>query len=76
MIDEAWVEGVQKIANYRFNKDYPLVGRNHFATSDVKYIIESFLMLLEEYVSKDTRGAVQETPISGERTIQCNSECI
>ena len=49
MIDDALIEGVQKIANYRLKKNYPLMGENHFSESDVRYILESLAMILEEY---------------------------
>ncbi len=67
MIDDALILGVQKVANYKMEKDYPLVGENHFHESDVRMILESLVMILEEYDiqqsaegthrnSKSTRG--------------------
>ncbi len=59
MIANVWIEGTQKIANFRINKDYPLMSENHFSKDDVKYIIESFLMLMEEYeLSQTTRESI------------------
>jgi hypothetical protein len=49
MIDDALILGVQKVANYKMKKDYPLVGENHFHKSDVRMILESLVMILEEY---------------------------
>jgi len=49
MIDDALIRGVQKIANYRLKKGYPLMSENHYSESDVKWILESLAMILEEY---------------------------
>ena len=49
MIDDALIQGVQKIANYRIKKNYPLLGENHFSKSDIVWILESLAMILEEY---------------------------
>lgn len=49
MIDDALIEGVRKIANYRLKKGYPLMGENHYSEIDVKWILESLAMILEEY---------------------------
>jgi len=49
MIDNAWIEGTQKIANFRIHKAYPLMSENHFSLIDTQIIVESFLMLMEEY---------------------------
>ena len=49
MKDDALIEGVQKIANYRMKKDYPLVSENHYHERDVRIILESLAMILEEY---------------------------
>jgi hypothetical protein len=48
-IDDALVEGVQTIANYRMKKSYPLLSENHYSEHDVKWILESLAMILEEY---------------------------
>jgi hypothetical protein len=48
-IDDALVEGVQTIANYRMKKSYPLLSENHYSELDVKMILESLAMILEEY---------------------------
>lgn len=48
-IDDALIKGVQKIANYRLKKNYPLMDENHYSETDVRYILESLCMLLEEY---------------------------
>ena len=56
-MDDALVEGVQKIANYRIKKAYPLMGEKHFSTSDVRFILESLAMILEEYeVQREKQG--------------------
>uniref|UniRef100_A0A6M3LH72 Uncharacterized protein n=1 Tax=viral metagenome TaxID=1070528 RepID=A0A6M3LH72_9ZZZZ len=49
MIDNALIQGVQKIANYRIKKSYPLMGETHYSESDIKWILESLAMILEEY---------------------------
>uniref|UniRef100_A0A6M3LRQ2 Uncharacterized protein n=1 Tax=viral metagenome TaxID=1070528 RepID=A0A6M3LRQ2_9ZZZZ len=49
MIDDTLVQGVQKIANFRLKKDYPLMSENHYSEYDVKWILESLAMILEEY---------------------------
>ena len=49
MIDDALIQGVQKIANYRLKKGYPLMGENHYSDNDVRWILESLVMILEEY---------------------------
>ena len=49
MIDDALIEGVQKIANFRLKKGYPLMGENHYSENDVRWILESLVMILEEY---------------------------
>lgn len=49
MIDDALIQGVQKIANYRMKKDYPLLSNDHFNESDVRIILESLAMILEEH---------------------------
>ncbi len=49
MIDDALIEGVQKIANYRLKKKYPLMDENHFSECDVRMVLESLAMILEEY---------------------------
>jgi len=49
MIDDALIEGVQTIANYRIKKAYPLMSENHYSESDVRMILESLAMILEEY---------------------------
>ena len=54
MIDNAWIEGTQKIANARLKKDYPLMDENHFAEWEVECIIESFLMLVKEWNDNNT----------------------
>ena len=65
MIDDALIQGVQKIANYRLKKNYPLMSENHFLESDVKLILESLAMVSEEYeLQKTTRESIQETSIS------------
>jgi hypothetical protein len=57
MIDDALVEGVQTIANYRMKKDYPLLSEHHYSKSDVRWILESLVMILEEYnASRDITG--------------------
>ena len=48
-MNEHIIEGVRKIANYRIKKAYPLLSDNHFSEADTQILIESFLMLLEEY---------------------------
>ncbi len=66
MIDDALIKGVQKIANYRLKKRYPLMDDNHYSESDVKLVLESLCMLLREYeLQKDTRKPVPETFIPG-----------
>jgi len=54
-MDDALIQGVQKIANYRLKKAYPLMGENHYSESDVRMIIESFLMLMEEWYEVQQR---------------------
>jgi len=49
MIDDALVSGVRKIANYRIKKNYPLMSENHYSEHDVRWILESLAMILEEY---------------------------
>ena len=49
IVDDTLIQGVQKIANYRIKRDYPLFSDNHFSEVDAKIIVESFLMLLGEY---------------------------
>ncbi len=49
MIDDALIQGVQKIANYRLKKNHPLMGENHFSEYDVEMILESLVMIMEEY---------------------------
>ena len=49
MIDDALIQGVQKVANYRIKKNYPLMSENHYSESDVRWILESLAMILEEY---------------------------
>ncbi len=49
MIDDALIQGVQKIANCILKKNYPLIGENHFNECDVRIILESLVLLLEEY---------------------------
>jgi hypothetical protein len=49
MIDDALIKGAQTIANYRMKKSYPLLSENHFSESDVRWILESLAMILEEY---------------------------
>jgi len=49
MIDDALIQGVQKIANYRLKNGYPLMSENHYPEHDVKWILESLAMILEEY---------------------------
>ncbi len=49
MIDDALIQGVQKIANFRLKKSYPLMSENHYSEYDVKWILESLAMTLEEY---------------------------
>ena len=56
-IDDALIEGVQKIANYRLKKSYPLMSENHYSETDVRWILESLAMILEEYnASRDITG--------------------
>jgi hypothetical protein len=54
-IDNALIQGVQKIANYRLKKNYPLMGENHYSESDVKWILESLCMILEEYEVRQSK---------------------
>uniref|UniRef100_A0A6M3LJM0 Uncharacterized protein n=1 Tax=viral metagenome TaxID=1070528 RepID=A0A6M3LJM0_9ZZZZ len=49
MIDEVWVKGIQKIANARIKKTYPLMSEKHFSEADAKILLESYLMLKEEW---------------------------
>ena len=49
MIDDALIQGVQKITNYRIKKKYPLMDDNHYSEHDVKWILESLAMILEEW---------------------------
>ena len=49
MIDDALIQGVQKITNHRLKKNFPLMGENHYSELDVKWILESLAMILEEY---------------------------
>ena len=61
MIDDALIQSVQKIANYRLKKNYPLLGETHYSESDVRYILESLAMILEEYeLSQNTREIIKE----------------
>ncbi len=54
MIDDALIEGVQKIANFRLKKGYPLMSENHYSENDVKWILESLAMILGEYELRRT----------------------
>jgi hypothetical protein len=57
MIDDALIQGVLKIANYRLKKSYPLLSENHYSESDVRWILESLAMILEEYdIQQSTQG--------------------
>jgi len=49
MIDEVWIKGTQRITNARIKKAYPLMSDNHFSKTDVRLILESYFMLLEEW---------------------------
>jgi len=49
MIDDALIQGVQKIANYRIKKGYPLMSESHYSEHDIRWILESLAMILEEY---------------------------
>uniref|UniRef100_A0A6H2A2F6 Uncharacterized protein n=1 Tax=viral metagenome TaxID=1070528 RepID=A0A6H2A2F6_9ZZZZ len=49
MIDNVWLEGTKRLANYNIKKVYPLMGENHYSNLDVKLILESFLMLWRGY---------------------------
>ena len=72
-VDEYLIRGVQKIANFRLKKGYPLMGENHYSEHDVKWILESLTMILEEYeLQKDTRGTVSEAPIPSKGPVHGN----
>ena len=64
-IDDVLIKGVRKIANYRIKKAYPLMDENHYSKYDVRMILESLAMILEEYElrrtdSKRTRTIPEE----------------
>ncbi len=52
MIDDALIRGVMEFANRRLKNDYPLMGENHFSESDVKVILESFLLLMKKLIEE------------------------
>lgn len=56
MIDDALIQGVQKIANYRIKKSYPLMSENHYSETDVRMILESLAMILEEHELSKTNS--------------------
>ena len=65
MIDDVLIKGVQAIANCWIKKSYPLMGESHFSECDVRIILESLVMILEEYElqrpnSKRTRTISKE----------------
>ena len=61
-IDDALIKGVQKITNYRLKKDYPLMDDNHYSESDVKMILESLAMILEEYDFQRRPQSIDKQP--------------
>ncbi len=53
-VDDDLIQGVQKIANFRLKKSYPIMGENHYSEHDVRWILESLAMILEEYELRRT----------------------
>ena len=64
MIDDALIQGVLKIANYRLKKSYPLLSENHYSESDVRWILESLAMILEELENDISNNAKNKSDIS------------
>ncbi len=52
MIDDALVQGIMQIANYKTHKKYPMLSEDHYKEDDVKIILESYFELIELWEEK------------------------
>lgn len=55
-MDDTLIRGVQRITNTKLKREYPLMEAEHYSELDVKLILESLAMILEEYELSKTPG--------------------